>query len=141
MDPDLQAQKIAQTMNATETTAEGWGLEYVDGGVGWAKARLAIQGNMLNGFGMAHGGVIFSLADTVFAYACNSRNQRAVAQHASITFIAPAYEGDVLIAEAREEEQQGRSGVYSVKVSREDGETIAIFNGLSRTIKGGILED
>lgn len=93
---------------------------------------------MLNGHRIAHGGMIFALADTAFAYACNSRNVSTVAQQASISFLAPASEGDILIAEAREAAMAGRSGVYNVSVRTDGRRVIAEFTGLSRTIGGEI---
>ena len=86
---------------------------------------------MLNGHGIAHGGMIFALADTAFAYACNSRNVTTVAAQASIVFLDAAREGEMLVAEAREAALAGRSGVYNVSVRGEDGRAIAEFQGLS----------
>ena len=133
---DEDAKKIARHMIASEGTAEAWGTEYLGGGVGHARVSFKIKPNMLNGLKTAHGGIIFSLADSAFAYACNSRNQIAVAQQCSISFIGPAYEGDILIAEATEQSIAGRSGVYNVSVKTSDGRPIAEFQGLSRQVKG-----
>ena len=96
---------------------------------------------MLNGHGNAHGGMIFALADTAFAYACNSRNVRTVAAQASIAFVEAGREGELLQAEASEQALQGRSGVYTATVRGEDGRTIAIFQGLSRSVGGPIIGD
>jgi acyl-CoA thioesterase len=100
---------------------------------------MAVREDMLNGHRSAHGGMIFALADTAFAYACNSRNETTVAQSATIAFLAPAAAGDVLIAEAREAARSGRSGVYQVSVKTADGRAIAEFTGLSRTIGGAVI--
>ena len=94
---------------------------------------------MLNGHRIGHGGMIFALADTAFAYACNSRNEITLAQHASISFLAPTQPRDVLIAEAREVSRAGRSGVYQVSVRTAAGAVIAEFSGLSRTIGGAVI--
>ena len=91
---------------------------------------------MTNGHGIGHGGFIFLLADTAFAYACNSYNQRCVAQHCSITYLKPAREGSRLVATAREVRRVERSGVYDISVSDEEGAAIAEFRGLSRTVPG-----
>ncbi|HJU22071.1 MAG TPA: hotdog fold thioesterase, partial [Casimicrobiaceae bacterium] len=89
---------------------------------------------------LAHGGMIFLLADTAFAYACNSHNVNALAQQASIVFLAPAKEGDRLVAEAQEQSVSGRSGVYQVRVTTADGKDIALFTGLSRSIGGAVVD-
>jgi acyl-CoA thioesterase len=99
-----------------------------------------VRDDMLNGHRIGHGGMIFALADTAFAYACNSRNENTVAQNASISFLAPAQPGDVLIAEAREVSRSGRSGVYQVSVKTAAGAVIAEFTGLSRTIGGAVID-
>ncbi len=100
---------------------------------------MTLRDDMLNGHRIGHGGMIFALADTAFAYACNSRNENTVAQNASISFLAPARPGDVLIAEAREASRAGRTGVYQVSVRTQDGRAIAEFAGLSRTIGGSVI--
>jgi acyl-CoA thioesterase len=94
---------------------------------------------MLNGHGIAHGGMIFALADTAFAYACNGRNLRSVAAQASIVFLDQAREGDVLIAEAEEQALVGRSGVTHVAVRTKDGRAIAEFTGFSRSLGGTLI--
>ena len=102
---------------------------------------MVVRADMLNGKAIAHGGMIFALADTAFAYACNSRNVNTVAQSATVVFVAPGREGDRLVAEAQEESQIGRSGVYAVKVRNQNGEIIAVFQGLSRSIGGLVLPE
>jgi acyl-CoA thioesterase len=106
---------------------------------GYARLSMTVRPDMLNGHRIAHGGMIFALADTAFAYACNSRNVSTVAQQASIVFLAPATEGARLIAEAREEAVAGRSGAYAVTVRTAAGESIAVFQGLSRVVGGALL--
>jgi len=138
---DLKAQKIAKLMLSREGSGPSWGVKYEDGGVGWAKVSFVIKDNMLNGNSTIHGGMIFALADTAFAYACNSRNDKSVAQQASIAFLSPAHAGERITATAREEALQGRSGSYSVNVTGEDGRVIATFQGLSRTIRGNIIDE
>ena len=94
---------------------------------------------MINGHGIAHGGYIFTLADSAFAFACNSQNQSSVAQHCSITFLKPGELGDRLIAHARQISQQGRSGIYDITVSRGDGTVVAEFRGHSRSLGRPVL--
>lgn len=125
-------------MLGEEGTGKAWGVELEDAGEGWARIAMTVRPDMLNGHHIAHGGMLFALADTAFAYACNSRNVRTVAQNATISFLKPAEDGDRLVAEAREITTAGRSGSYLVTVMSE-GETVAVFNGLSRTIGGEVI--
>ena len=141
MTPDQLARAIADHMLSTEGTGPHWGLEILEVRVGYAKIAMTLRSDMLNGHRTAHGGMIFSLADTAFAYACNSRNVATVAQNASINFLAPAHEGDSLVAEARELSLTGRTGVYGVSVRRDDGQIIAEFQGLSRSIGGAVIPE
>ena len=107
---------------------------------GYGEVRMIVRADMLNGHGTAHGGRIFALADTAFACACNSRDVATVAQSASIAFLAPAGEGDVLVAEAQEAMLAGWSGAYDVRVTTSDGCAVASFNGLSRSVGGSVLD-
>jgi len=141
MDANALADKVARAMLAAEGTGPAWGIEIEEARQGYARVRMALRPDMLNGHGTAHGGMIFALADTAFAYACNSRNLRTVAAQASIVFLEAAREGDVLIAEAREQALVGRSGVYQVAVRREDGPAIAEFTGFSRSVGGSLVEE
>lgn len=109
-------------------------------GPGWAEFSMTVRDDMLNSHGICHGGFIFTLADTAFAYACNARNRRAVAQSCSITFLKSAPAGGRLIARCTEVAGAGRSGIYDTAVTDEDGITIAVFRGQSREIKGTILD-
>ncbi|MEQ1617634.1 MAG: hydroxyphenylacetyl-CoA thioesterase PaaI [Terricaulis sp.] len=136
---DVLARRVAETMLAREGTGPDWGVTIEEAREGYARISMAVRADMLNGHRIAHGGMIFALADTAFAYACNSRNEATVAQQASIVFLAQAREDDLLIAEARESSRAGRSGVYQVSVSAADSRVIAEFTGLSRTIGGTVL--
>lgn len=138
---DALALTIARSLNAAETTAPLWDLRVEDAGAGWARCSMVVGDGMLNGLGTAHGGMIFAFADTAFAYACNSRNVRTFAQHASISFLSPGRLGEKLVATAREDASEGRSGVYTVTVIGEDGRILAIFQGLSRTVGGTVVEE
>lgn len=137
---DALARKVAESMLAREGTGPAWGIRIEDVREGYARLSLRVRADFLNGHKIAHGGMIFSLADTAFAYACNSRNESTVAQQASIAFLAPAREGEILVAEAHELSRSGRSGVYQVRVTTADGRAIAEFTGLSRTVGGSILD-
>src|SRR5215470_14284130 len=129
---DVLARRVAEAMLAREGTGPAWGIVIEDAREGFARLRMNVRADMLNGHAIAHGGMVFALADTAFAYACNSRNIATVAQSATIHFLAPAHVGDVLIAEAREVSLVGRSGVYQISVRTADGRVIAEFTGLSR---------
>src|SRR6185312_12811983 len=137
---DALARRAAEYLNSREATSRVLGIVLEEARLGYARAAMTVQASMLNGHGLAHGGMIFTLADTAFAYACNSHNVNALAQQASIVFLAPAREGDRLVAEAQEQSVSGRSGVYLVRVRRADGEDIAVFTGLSRSPGGAVLD-
>ncbi|MEL6521628.1 MAG: hydroxyphenylacetyl-CoA thioesterase PaaI [Pseudomonadota bacterium] len=141
MTPKERAEKSAAAM-WHEDRASGWlgmSLDLVDEGT--AVLSLTVETHHTNGHGMCHGGIIFALADSAFAFACNSRNQATVAQHNSITYIAPAKAGDQLIATATEVSLSGRSGIYDVRVTNQDGTVIAEFRGGSRTVRGTLFEE
>lgn len=133
------AQACAAAMWADDRASQmlGMRLEHVE--PGRATLSMTIRDDMVNGHDIAHGGFIFSLADSAFAFACNSRNVRTVAQACDIVYIAPGHRGDRLVAEAAERTTFGRSGIYDITVRRGD-EVIAEFRGRSRTI-GGTLVD
>jgi acyl-CoA thioesterase len=140
MDSNFMADKVARAMLAAEGTGPAWGIEIEEAREGYARVRMTLRAGMLNGHGTAHGGMIFALADSAFAYACNGRNLRSVAAQASIVYLEPAREGEVLIAEAEERALVGRSGVYQVAVRTADGRAIAEFTGFSRSVGGEVVE-
>ena len=139
MNADRIADKVGRAMLAAEGTGPAWGLEIEEVREGYARVRMPLRPDMLNGHGIAHGGMVFALADSAFAYACNSRNERTVAAQASIVFLNAAQTGEVLVAEAREQATAGRSGVYNVAVRTQDGRAIAEFQGYSRSIGGAVI--
>src|SRR5580700_2833596 len=122
-----------EMMLAADAASRMLGIELLDYGEGWARVRLTVRDDMVNGHGVCHGGVIFSLADTAFACACNSYGPVTVAAGADIVFVAPAREGDVLLAEAVVRTRFGRSGVYDVTVRR-GADVIAEFRGRSHQL-------
>jgi acyl-CoA thioesterase len=137
---DTLARRVTDAMLAKEGTGPAWNLVIDEAREGYARVRMTVRADMLNGHATTHGGMVFALADTAFAYACNSRNVATVAQSATISFLAPSTAGDVLIAEAREASLVNRSGVYHVSVTAADGRRIAEFTGLSRSIGGPAAE-
>ncbi len=141
MSADTLARRVAERLLAREGTGPAWGVEIEAAGEGWARVSIVVRPDMLNGHGTAHGGMVFALADTAFAYACNSRNVTSVAQSASIAFLSPARAGERLTAEAREAAVAGRSGVYHVAVRGEDGRAVAEFQGLSRAVGGPVIDE
>ncbi|WP_113700899.1 hydroxyphenylacetyl-CoA thioesterase PaaI [Nonomuraea lactucae] len=118
-----------------DTASAALGIELLDLAEGRAACRMAVTGQMVNGHGLCHGGYVFLLADTAFACACNTYGPVTVAAGAEITFVAPAREGDVLVAEAAERTRYGRSGIYDVTVRRPDGGVVAEFRGRSREMR------
>lgn len=139
MDANDLAAKVAQAMLAAEGTGPAWGIVIEEARAGYARLSMALTDTMLNGHRIAHGGMIFALADTAFAYVCNGGNERAVAAQASIVFLGQAQAGETLIAEAEELSRAGRSGVTRVAVRTVDGRAVAEFTGYSRTIGGAIV--
>lgn len=136
-----RAERSSAAMWKDDHTSHAFGMEIEAVGPGTATLSMVVRKDHLNGHGSCHGGAIFTLADSAFAFACNSHNKVTVAQHCSVTFLAPGREGDRLTAVAREVTIAGRSGVYDVSVARQDGVTIAEFRGLSRTVSGTHFEE
>ena len=137
---DALAVQVSRALIAREGTASAWGLTLEEAGEGYARVRMPVREDMLNGHRTAHGAMIFALADSAFAYACNARNVATVAQGATIHFLSPAQLGETLVAEAREVMLAGRSGSYVVEVRTADGRAVASFHGLSRSIGGAVIE-
>lgn len=106
---------------------------------GYARVSMRLTAEMINGHLTAHGGAVFTLADSTFAFACNSRNVASVAQHCSITFVSPGNEGELLVAEAREANLTGRFGIYDVTVTAENGRLVALFRGHSAAVRGTVV--
>jgi acyl-CoA thioesterase len=135
LSPDDLARACAEAMWRDDDASQGLGMEILDVKAGQATLAMTVKPHMVNGHGIAHGGFIFLLADSTFAFACNSRNERAVAAQCNISFIKPGKLGDRLVATAREISWTGRSGIYDVRVTV-DGVAIAELRGHSRTVGG-----
>jgi len=135
-DPLAVAKASAAAMWQDDNASQQLGMSLDNVGIGVATVSFTVEKRMTNGHGTCHGGFIFSLADSAFAFACNSYNQRTVAQHCSVTFVAPAFTGDRLTAVAREVSRAGRGGIYDIRVTNQRGEHVAEFRGHSRTVKG-----
>ncbi len=136
MDREEIAERSARAMWANDDASKWLGARLDAVGPGWARMSLTVAKHHTQGHDMCHGGFITTLADSAFAFACNSYNEVTVAQHIAVSFIASAWEDDVLIASAREVHRKGRSGLYDITVTNQKGELIAEMRGASRTIKG-----
>jgi acyl-CoA thioesterase len=135
LSPDDLARACAEAMWKQDDASKGLGMEIVAIGPGRAVLAMTVKAHMVNGHSIAHGGFIFTLADSAFAFACNTHNDRTVAAEGNITFIKPGKLGDRLVATAREISRSGRSGIYDVRVTADEA-VIAEFRGHSRTIAG-----
>jgi len=134
------ARAVADRMFANDRASRGLGMAIAAVRPGQAELTMTVRGDMVNGHAICHGGFVFTLADSAFAFACNSYNLNTVAQGCAIEFLAPAHEGDVLTARAVERRLSGRTGVYDIEVTNQRGETIALFRGKSYRIKGHVIE-
>ncbi len=135
------ARACAAAMWAQDRASQRLGMELIDVAPGRARLRMQVADTMVNGHAICHGGFVFALADSAFAFACNSYNRTTVAQGADVVFVAPARLGDELVAEATERARYGRNGIYDVTVRRADGALVAEFRGRSREIAGTLVEE
>lgn len=136
---DDLARACTAAMFSRDHAAQSLGIVVEEAREGYARCSLRITKAMVNGLGPVHGGVTFTLADTAFAYACNSRNVPHVALQASISFTAPGLLGDTLVAEGREVTLKGRTGVYDITIAKDTGELIGMFRGTCYRIHGTVL--
>jgi acyl-CoA thioesterase len=127
-------------MYARDNATQGLGIQLIEVGPGYARMHMRVRPDMLNGHAMCHGGFIFTLADSTFAFACNSYNLQTVAAGCTIEFLAPAHEGEVLEAHATEQARSGKTGVYDVVVTNADGKKIALMRGKSHQISGSVIQ-
>lgn len=138
-DPQAVAMAAAADMYERDHATQALGIEIVDIQPGAASMQMVVREDMLNGHQTCHGGFIFALADSTFAFACNSYNIQTVAAGCSIEYLAPGYEGDVLLAEASEQARSGKTGVYDIVVTNQEGKTIALFRGKSHQLKSEVI--
>ncbi|MBJ3778211.1 hydroxyphenylacetyl-CoA thioesterase PaaI [Acuticoccus mangrovi] len=134
------ARRAADVMWADDRASQGLGMRIVEVGDGTATLAMAVREDMTNGHGMAHGGFIFTLADSAFAFACNSSGQRAVASQCQVAYLRPAMLGDTLTARAVERFKEGRQGITDVTITDSSGAVVAEFRGFSRTIPGSLFD-
>ncbi|GBQ32809.1 phenylacetic acid degradation protein PaaD [Gluconacetobacter sacchari DSM 12717] len=140
MTPEQRAQASAEALWTGDRASRSLGMEILEAGPGVSTVAMDVTIEMANGVGTAHGGFIFALADSAFAVACNSYNERTVAAHCAITYLRPGLPGKRMLARAREVSRAGRSGLYDVEISQE-GLIIAQFRGHSRSIGGTLLPE
>jgi len=137
---DALARACAAAMLSRDRAAQALGIVIEEAREGYARLSMTITGDMVNGHAIAHGGVVFTLADTAFAVACNSRDVPHVALNATISYTAPVHQGERIIAEAEERSLKGRTGVYDVTVTKaESGELTGVFRGTCYRIHGTVL--
>lgn len=139
MSPDELARAVGRAMCDADACSRALGFELDDVRAGYARMRATVRPDFLNGHGICHGGLIFTLADSTFAFACNSRNINTVASGCSIEFLRPVQGGDILTAEAVEQTVSGRTGIYDIRITNGAGETVALFRGKSAHIKGHVI--
>jgi acyl-CoA thioesterase len=133
------AAAVGEAMYARDRASQALGMALEEVRPGYARLRMSVRADMLNGHGICHGGIVFALADSAFAFACNSRDVLTVAAGCSVEFLAPAQQGDALVAVARERFLEGRNGVYDVDVRHDGGELVATFRGRSAATRGRVL--
>jgi acyl-CoA thioesterase len=135
------AEKVAAALYANDKASQSHGIHIAEVRAGYARLTMSVQGDMVNGHRICHGGMVFTLADSAFAFACNSYNENTVAAAAAIDFLAAAHEGDVLTAEAKELWRTRRNGIYEITVTNQKGAKIAFFRGRSYRIEGQVVSD
>ena len=141
LDPESLARATAQAMYDADACSRAFGMEIAEVRAGYARLQMRVRPEFLNGHQTCHGGIIFTLADSTFAFACNSYNLNAVAAGCSIEFLRPVHGGDLLTAEAIEQARAGRHGIYDIRVTNQTGETVAMFRGKSAQIKGTVIPE
>ncbi|HRL21004.1 hydroxyphenylacetyl-CoA thioesterase PaaI [Alcaligenes sp. SDU_A2] len=138
-DAQQLAQQVSDHMYGNDQASQGLGMSLGEVAPGQASMSMTVRADMLNGHKTCHGGFIFALADSTFAFACNSRNAPTVASGCTIDYLAPAFEGDVLTAQGVEASLAGRTGVYDIEVVNQNGRRIALFRGRSYRLNGTVL--
>ena len=139
-DPQALAELAGKTMYERDQATQALGMTLDEIRPGYARMSMPVRADMLNGHATCHGGYIFMLADSAFAFACNSHNFNTVGAGCTIDYLAPGREGDVLVAEGVEQALQGKTGVYDITVTNQDGRTVALFRGKSHRVSGMVAE-
>lgn len=134
------ARQVGEAMFSRDPASSSLGMELLEIRPGYARMSMPVRADMLNGHAICHGGFVFMLADSAFAFACNSYNNVTVGAGCTIDYLAPVREGDLLVAEAVEVSLSGKTGIYDVSVRIADGHTVALFRGKSHRIAGHLVE-
>jgi phenylacetic acid degradation protein PaaD len=135
------ARRSVDALYDGDRASQALGMKVEDCGPGTACVSMRVRADMVNGHGICHGGLVFALADSAFAFACNSHGDNTVAAGAAIEFLMPAREGDQLTAVAHERWRTGRSGIYEIEVRNQRGEAVALFRGRSHQVAGRLIDD
>ncbi len=135
------AEACAAALWDADTTTQSLGMVLRRIAPGACELQMTVTEKMCNGHGTCHGGYLFTLADSAFAFACNSYNQRSVAHHCNITYVSPSFTGDQLTAVATEVSRAGRNGIYDIQITNQQNAPVAVFRGHSRTVKGTLVSD
>jgi acyl-CoA thioesterase len=138
-DPQALAELAGKAMYERDPASQALGMKLDEIRPGYARMSMPVRGDMLNGHATCHGGYIFMLADSAFAFACNSHNFVTVGAGCSIDYLAPGREGDLLVAEAVEQALTGKTGVYDIVVTNQEGRKIALFRGKSHRVSGHVV--
>lgn len=141
MDKNIFAQKVVERMMETDLFSKWLGIEIIEIREGYSRIKMIVRNEMVNAFGIAHGGVAFSLADSAFAFACNNRNNLSVALDNSINFIKPTHVEDVLIAEAKEVHNGKSTGLYQISITNQHDHLVALFKGTCFRTNKKLIED
>lgn len=141
MDKNIFAKKVVDHMMEKDLFSNWLGVEIIEIREGYSKIKMIIRNEMVNGFGIVHGGVTFSLADSAFAFACNNRNNLSVALDTSINFIKPVHVDDILIAEAQEIHNGRSTGLYQISITNQHNHTVALFKGTCFRTNKKMIED
>lgn len=139
-DAQALAERVGEAMLARDAASRMLGMTIDAMAPGYARVSMSVRDDMVNGHKTCHGGLIFSLADSAFAFACNSGNQSTVGAACNVDYLRPAFAGDVLVAEAEQRSRSGRTGVYDVTVRNQHDETVVLFRGRAHQVRGEVLE-
>jgi len=139
-DPQALAELAGKAMFDRDPASQRLGMTLDEIRPGYARMSMPVRGDMINGHGICHGGYIFMLADSAFAFACNSHNYNTVGAGCSIDYLAAGREGDLLTAEAMEQALTGKTGVYDITVTNQEGRKLALFRGKSHRVSGHVAE-
>ena len=140
-DPQRIAERSVEALWRGDAASQALGMQVESRGPGRAKVSMRVRPDMVNGHGICHGGLVFALADSAFAFACNSHGDNTVAAGAAIEFLKPARQGDLLVAAAAERWRAGRAGIYEIEVRNQHDELVALFRGRSHQIAGRLIDD